>query len=341
MHSAAGTHRDRTEPDATPATDAPTGSQPVSVDVVIVTRNTRELTLRCVESVVDGDARGDLELSCTVVDNASSDGTAEALEGRWEDVRVVRNEANAAFGAACNQGLRKGAGMYVLVLNSDIVAGPGAIACLVGFLASSPDHVAAGGRLVDPGTHRIQVGHNVRAFPNLLSQTALLLGLERYWPNNPISRRSRGVGIDYERTQDVDQPAGACLACRRSEFEAVGGFDERFYYWYEDVDLIRRLHERGRIAYVHDAVFEHVKSATFGQWPKSEAIVSWYSGVLRYFAKHRPRAEQLAIRMLVGVLAAMRMLVWAALDRERARAWRDVMRLALRQPREGSSAGRG
>src|SRR6266511_2448643 len=297
MHSAAGTPRDRTEPDATPATDAPTGSQPVSVDVVIVTRNTRELTLRCVESVVDGDARGDLELSCTVVDNASSDGTAEALEGRWEDVRVVRNEANAAFGAACNQGLRKGAGTYVLVLNSDIVAGPGAIACLV--------------------------------------------GLERYWPNNPFSRRSRGVGIDYKRTQDVDQPAGACLACRRSEFEAVGGFDERFYYWYEDVDLIRRLHERGRIAYVHDAVFEHVKSATFGQWPKSEAIVSWYSGVLHYFAKHRPRAEQLAIRMLVGVLAAMRMLVWAALDRERARAWRDVMRLALRQPREGSSAGRG
>jgi N-acetylglucosaminyl-diphospho-decaprenol L-rhamnosyltransferase len=311
-----------------------TGPNAMSLDVVIVTRNTRQLTVRCVESVIAGDRGGELELLCTIVDNGSSDGTAEALEGRWRNVRVVRNEANTAYGAACNQGLHDGTGTYVLILNSDIVARPGAIARLVGFLKSSPDHVAAGGRLVDQGTNRIQVGHNVRAFPNLLSQTALLLGLERYWPNNPISRRSRGVGIDYERTQDVDQPAGACLACRRREFEAVGGFDERFYYWYEDVDMIRRLRNRGRIAYVHDAVFEHVKSATFEQWPKSEAIVSWYSGVLRYFAKHRPRWEQVAIRLLVGGLAAMRMLVWAALDRERARAWRDVVLLAMRRPGE-------
>ncbi len=298
------------------------------VDVVIVTRNTRELTGRCVESVVAAGVDG-LDLRCTVVDNASTDGTADAIESRWPDVMLIRNAQNAGYAAACNQGLGEGSGDYALILNSDIVARPEAIARLFGFLSASPSHVAAGGRLVDPGTDRVQVGHNVRTFPSLASQVALLLGLERHWPTNPISRRSRCLDIDYEETQDVDQPAGACLACRREDFDAIGGFDEGFYYWYEDVDLIRRLRDRGRIAYVHDAVFEHVRGATFEQWLQPEAIVSWYFGVLRYFAKHGSRSEQLGLRLLVGMAAVLRMLVWAPADRGRSRAWRNVVRLAV------------
>lgn len=304
--------------------------RPATVDAVIVTRDTRELTSRCVESVAGARGAGDVQVSCTVVDNASSDGTAEALEASWPAVRVIRNAENAGYGAACNQGLDGGSGEFVLILNSDVIARAGAILRLVGFLASSSVHVAAGGRLVDPGTDRVQVGHNVRAFPCFLTQAALMLGLERRWPTNRVSRRALGLDLDYEQTQDVDQPAGACLACRRADFEAIGGFDEGFYYWYEDVDLLRRLRDRGRIAYVHDAVFEHVKGATFEQWRRPEAMISWYSGVLRYFAKHRPPLEQLGIRMLAGALAAIRMCVWAPVDRERSRACRRVLELAVR-----------
>jgi N-acetylglucosaminyl-diphospho-decaprenol L-rhamnosyltransferase len=302
-----------------------------SVDVVIVTRDTRELTLPCVESVVSSRS-AEVEIACTVVDNASADGTAEAVEAGWPRVRVIRNVANAGYGTACNQGLRGGAGEHVLILNSDIVARPDAIRRLVGFLDANPGHVVAGGRLVDPGSGRVQVGHNVRRFPTLWSQAALLLGLERHWPSNPISRSALGLDLDYERTQDVDQPAGACLACRRSAFDAVGGFDEGFYYWYEDVDLIRRLRDLGRVAYVQDAVFEHVKGATFAHWRHPEAMVSWYSGVLRYFARHRPPLERFAIRVLVGVTAALRT-VPAIRDRRRVRACLRVVGLALRGSR--------
>ena len=302
-----------------------------AVDVVVVTRDTREMTLRCVRSAL-AEADAGLHVRCVVVDNASSDGTAGAIEAEPGQVKVIANDHNAAYGRACNQGAAAGSGDYVLILNSDITVRPGAIGALIGFLEASPEHVACGGRVVDPGTDRVQVGHAVRAFPRLPAQIAQMLGLERHWPSNPFSRRALALDLDYERTQDVDQPPGSCLAIRRPAFEAVGGFDEGFYYWYEDVDLCRRLLARGRIAYVHDASFEHVGSATFAGWGSPQRVRSWYGGVFRYFAKHRPRYEQLAIRGVAAMLATLRALAWLPRDREQARALLDVARLAVRPP---------
>jgi N-acetylglucosaminyl-diphospho-decaprenol L-rhamnosyltransferase len=309
-----------------------------AVDVVIVTRNTRELTVRCAESVLAAGRAGEASISCTVVDNASSDGTAEALAERLPEVRVIRERRNAGYGAACNRGLAGGDGEVVLILNSDTYARPGAIGRLAEFLFGAGDHVAAGARLVDPGTESVQVGHNVRAFPRLWPQVAQMLGLERRWPGNPLSRRYLGLGLDYGRTQDVDQPAGSCLACRRADFEAVGGFDEGFYYWYEDVDLLRRLRERGRIAYVHDATFEHVGGATFSQWDRPERILSWYPGLFRYFARHRPRSELLVLRALAAALGVVRAAVNLPRHRDRARACWAVAGMAVRGGPWGSEA---
>lgn len=314
-------------------------STPPSADVVIVTRDTRELTLRCAESVVAAGRAGEASVSCTVVDNASSDGTAAAFAERLPEVRLIRNEVNLGYGAACNQGLSGGEGAIVLILNSDIYARPGAIGRLAGFLDRSPEHVAAGGRLVDPGTESVQVGHNVRRFPRLAPQAAQMLGLERHWPSNPISRRHLGFDLDYDRTQDVDQPAGSCFACRRADFDAVGGFDDGFYYWYEDVDLARRLRDRGRIAYVHDATFEHVGGATFAQWERPEQILSWYPGLFRYFERHHPRAEQLALRGLAAALGLVRAAVNWPRHRDRARACLTMAGLAARGAEGRKTAG--
>jgi len=280
--------------------------------------------------VIAAGLAGEATIGCTVVDNASSDGTAEALAERLPAVRVLRNEENAGYGAACNQGLAGGSGEIVLILNSDIVVLPGAIGRLAGFLAASPGHVAAGARLVDPGTESVQVGHAVRAFPSLGPQAAQMLGLERNWPANPLSRGYLGYDLDYARTQDVDQPAGSCFAARRADFDAVGGFDEGFYYWYEDVDLARRLRDRGRIAYVHDATFEHVGGATFAQWDRPGQMLSWYPGLFRYFARHRPAWEGVSLRALAAALSVLRGVVNLPRDRERARACFAVARVAAR-----------
>lgn len=298
------------------------------LDVVVVTRNTRDLTLRCAAAVFAPGPGPRLHL--IVVDNGSSDGTAQAIRERWPEATVLRNEANVGFASACNQGARAGDGDYILFLNSDGFPRAAALERIVSFLEAHPDHSAAAGLLVDVGTERPQVGFAVRGFPTLATQVALLLGLERAWPGNPVSRRQTVPDFDYGRTQDVaDQPAGACLACRRVTFEAVGGFDEAFYYWFEDVDLVIRLQERGPIAFVHDAVFDHVGAGTFSGWHRPQVVRARYSSLLYFFAKHHSPGAQLGLRLVVGTLAAARLLPLAVFTPERARAYRDVLRMAV------------
>jgi len=321
-----------------PGVPARSQAEPL-VDVVVPTHNTCELTMSCVESVLELGDPGEASPRCVVVDNASTDGTADAVERRWPQTTVVRNSANAGFASACNQGARAGSGEFVLFLNSDTVAQPGAVSRLAAYLAAQPGFAAAGAKLVHAGTQRAQVGFAVRALPTLSAQLALILGLERVWPGNPVSRRQLMLDFDYDRTQEAEQPAGACLMCRREAFEAVGGFDEGFHYWFEDVDLVRRLRRHGRIAYVHDAVFEHVGGATFETWHRAEVIASRYPSLFRYFDKHHPCSERVALRVVAGALAAMRAAAWAPFDGRRAAAYLEVMRLAL-APMRGAKGRR-
>jgi N-acetylglucosaminyl-diphospho-decaprenol L-rhamnosyltransferase len=301
------------------------------VDVVIPTHNTRELTLRCLEEL--NHAGDGIAIRCIVVDNASRDGTAEAIRRLLPGVDVIRNARNAGFGQAANQGARLAAGDYLLILNSDAIARRGAVARLARFMSEHPDYVVAAGQLVYEGTNIPQVGFAIRGFPTLAGQLALMTGFERFWIGNPISRRQAMHDFDYRRTQEVDgQPAGACLICRRDDFEAIGGFDEDFYYWFEDVDLLQRLRARGRIGYVHDAIFEHAGGTTFSQWRRPEVVVTRYSSLLRYFSKHHSRWEQLVLRAAVAALAFVRAVPLLLVDRSRARAYGLVLRLALNPP---------
>jgi GT2 family glycosyltransferase len=139
------------------------------------------------------------------------------------------------------------------------------------------------------------------------------------------------LDFDYRRTQDLDsQPAGACLLVPRRHFEAIGGFDEGFFFSFEDVDLLLRLGERGPIAFVHDAVFEHVGGASWRKWPRHQVILSRYPSLLRFFAKHRPRSEQVVLRVAVGALGALRTVGWLPFSPERAHAYARVVGLAIR-----------
>jgi GT2 family glycosyltransferase len=309
-----------------------------TVDAVIATHNTRDVTLRCLRALRR--EPGPYPVRCILVDNASEDGTAEAVERLLPDVVVVRSRRNLGYGEAMNRGVREGDGDYVLVLNSDTLARSGAVARLARFLDDHPEVVVAGGQLLHVGSGAPQVGFAVRAFPTLGGQLALMTGLERYWTRNPVSRRQALLDFDYRRTQLIDaQPAGACLMVRRADFEAVGGFDEGFFYWFEDVDLVRRLAERGRIGYVHDAELEHVGAETFRQWSRQEVIVARYQGLLRYFGKHHAPPEVLVLRVVVGLLAALRAVPFALVNRRRARAYLRVLGLALARP-EADGPGR-
>jgi N-acetylglucosaminyl-diphospho-decaprenol L-rhamnosyltransferase len=271
-----------------------------------------------------------------VVDNASSDGTQAAIESGFPDVETLRFETHTGLSAAFNAGAAKTSAPLVLFLNDDIFARKGAVSILVEALEARPDAVSAGGRLVDPDeVGATQDRYRPRRFPTFLTFFMTLSGADRLWKANPWSGDHLRRRLNDRDTVEVDQPAGACLLVRRDAFDAIGGWDERFWFWYEDVDISRRLAERGKALYVPSASFQHVGGGTVLRWERAQIVARTHQGILRYAEKHFSRPARIGLAALVGLLA----LPWIALTpiqpemgRVQRRALKGALALARGRP---------
>jgi N-acetylglucosaminyl-diphospho-decaprenol L-rhamnosyltransferase len=283
------------------------------IDVVTVTWNSRDMVLRCLDRLI----RSRVE-TIVVVDNGSSDGTAEAVRDNRLGVEVVRLEQGRSLAAAYNRGAERGSAELVLFLNDDVLATNASIATLAETLRTRLGAVAAAGRLVDPETGKTQREYLPRPFPTPATFAVGFLG-----------RNARQAVLDDERTVVVDQPPGACLLVRRSAFEATGGWDEDFEFWYEDVDLARRLREQGEVLYVPSAPFEHVGGWSAQRLTRLERVSRHYRGALLYASKHFGPAQRVATGVLYGLVAAGRIAL-SPRDRDARSAYSSVLRDGLR-----------
>jgi GT2 family glycosyltransferase len=292
------------------------------LDVVIVTFDTREVTLSCLAHLEGGRA--------IVVDNGSTDGTAEAIAAAYPDATVVRLDSGVGFAEACNRGAAVGDAPLVLFLNSDVLARPGALEALVGALRADQRAVAAGGRLVDPGTDDTQPAYAPQRYPGLGALLARVTGLEILVDRGGVGGVEPAL-LAERGTIPCDQPAGACFLVARDVFDAVGRFDESFWFWYEDVDLARRLSARGRLLHVGGAVFEHLGGGTFAAWGRARGLRSRLHGIVRYAQVHLPRREQVVLGLALALSGGARALAFAVLRRPELRAaWADGARAGLR-----------
>jgi N-acetylglucosaminyl-diphospho-decaprenol L-rhamnosyltransferase len=290
-----------------------------SVDVVIVSADMAEMTLACVNELVDEPVA-----SVVIVDNAFDEQAGGARDELARRAKIVRLDRRLGFAAANNRGVAAGEAPYVLLLNSDILVQPAAIERLLRCLRDDSGAVSAGGRLVDPQTLQTQQEYRPRGFPTLANFLVILLGVEEHWPGNPVTRRYHGVTLDDTTVQAVAQPAAAALMVPRSELDAVNGFDERFWFWFEDSDLLLRLGERGRNLYVPTAVFRHLGGGTFRAWSKTERIRSIHHGILHYADAHFPRLQRAALGLVVLAISMPRVLLFARSRPAEASAWRAV-----------------
>lgn len=217
----------------------------LDVSVVVVSYNVRELVCRCLDSI-DAATYG-LTVEQVVVDNASTDGSVELIETRHPDVRLIASDRNLGFGAANNLGFRQVRGRFVLLLNPDAELRPGALETLVAFLDRHPDVGVVGPRLRFPDG---SVQPSRRRFPTLATLLIESAAPSRWWDGWPALRRFYVADRPDDQTQDVDWLVGAALLIRREALEGIGGFDERFFMYSEELDLARRIRERGwRLVY--------------------------------------------------------------------------------------------
>lgn len=274
---------------------------------IVVTHNSGEAIGGCLEAL----AREDCEI--VVVDNASQDATVQRVEEfvTWHEVRLLASERNLGFAAAVNQGASAATGDVLLVLNPDAIAEPGAVNELLRCMEATHSS-AAGGALLE-GDSKPARGFAFRRFPTLATLICEAMLVNQLWPRNPVNRRYRCLDADYSRQQEVDQPAGACLAITRTAWNDAGGFDEQFYpVWFEDVDLCKRLLDHGgKIVYCPAARFRHSGAHSVSQMSFREKQVFWYTNMLRYARKHFSPAQVLPLR--AGIVAGMLVRSFAAL----------------------------
>ncbi len=240
------------------------------------------------------------------MDNASRDETVQRVEEfvAWHPVYLVANKENVGFAAAVNQAARETSGDVLLVLNPDTIAEPGAVKALLQCLEDT-GAVAAGGSLLENDEQPAR-GFTFRRLPTLTSLLCEVMLVNRLGPRNPVNRRYRCLDADYSQQQEVEQPAGACLAITRAAWESVGGFDEQFFpVWFEDVDLCKRLRDGdGKIIYCPAAHFRHSGGHSVGKLPFRDKQVFWYGNMLRYARKHFSSGQAATLRagIVVGML---------------------------------------
>jgi N-acetylglucosaminyl-diphospho-decaprenol L-rhamnosyltransferase len=294
-----------------------------SVDVVIVSADMGAMTLQCVAQL-DSPAIA----SVVVVDNAfgAEPGVGDAREQIAARADVVALDRPHGFAAANNRGLQHGGAPFALLLNSDVLVVAGAVETLLRAFAEQPHAVAAGGRLVDPQTLATQQQYRPRPFPTLANFLVIVLGIEELWPGNPVTRRYHGAAVDDDDgvRAVAAQPAAAALLVRRDAMDAVDGFDERFWFWFEDSDLLLRLAARGSILYAPGAVFRHLGGGSFSRWSKAAHIRSIHHGIVQYADAHFSRLRRAALGLAELAVSLPRVALFGSSRPEEAAAWRAV-----------------
>jgi len=249
-----------------------------SVAAVIVSYNVRELLLRCIAAL-----REDGVDEIIVVDNQSRDGSADAVRRNDPDVAVYETGRNLGFGGGVNYGVARLSPSVtsILVVNPDVVVEPGSTKALVQLLEGQPD-VGLVAPLIE--TPEGQLYPNARTFPNLLDATGHAF-LHFVWPSNPFSRRYKMLDWDHATAADVDWVAGTHFLIRRAAWDAVGGFDEDFFMYLEDVDLCWRLRQAGwRVRYEPASRVVHDIGRSTDQTPY-RMILAHHQSLYRYVSK--------------------------------------------------------
>lgn len=271
------------------------------VSIIIVNWNTRDMLADCLNSIAL--TTGKLRVETIIVDNNSTDGSQAMVQERFPEARLIQNHQNAGFAKANNQALASMQGRCALLLNSDTLATPGSIQALIALADSQPRAGLIGAQLVNPdGT--FQASHT--PFPNLWQEFFILTGLGRLlrgrWYPSRGPEESKGP-------QKVDYVEGACMLVRREAFQQVGGLDEGYFMYAEEVDWCYAMKQAGWQVWYHPAsrIVHFGGGSSKNRRPQREADL--YRSRVRFFRKHHGNAAASALKVLIYGLTAMKIVM--------------------------------
>ncbi|OIP58237.1 MAG: hypothetical protein COX79_02275 [Candidatus Levybacteria bacterium CG_4_10_14_0_2_um_filter_36_16] len=267
----------------------------MKLSIVILTYNTKKLTLECIDSIIKNykDEIEEKIIEIIVVDNASSDGTANSLSGK-KYVNMFCNTENSGFSKGCNLGAEKAKGKYLLFLNSDTKTFDKGFIKMTDFLDANENVAILGGGLTNTdGTKQKTAGN----FYNLFNLSLVLAGFERF-----------GLIRKYPKNiTQVDWVGGGCMMVRCDVFEKLWGFDPRIFMYMEDMEFCFRAKKMGYLTFFFpDIKVEHSQHKSSN---RGFAIEHIYKGILYFYKKHTNYFEYLFVKILLIIKAIVAIFV--------------------------------
>jgi GT2 family glycosyltransferase len=253
----------------------------VKLSIVIICWNDRKVIENCLRSVIRGTHRTEYEI--IVSDNGSTDGSVELIRQQFRTVRVLENGTNLGFARGNNAGIREASGEYVLILNPDTIVHDGSLDRWIEFADRNPESGAFGCRVYNTdGTYQ----ESARPFPTPWRLLGRALGFPplRYLAPKLFADTYIGWKGDTERY--VDSQSGCCLLFRGAVLKALGGFDERFFFQFEEVDLCHRAWDEGySIRFTPEASITHLGGKSSLRFP-IPYVIEVSRNRYRYYSKH-------------------------------------------------------
>lgn len=263
----------------------------MKLSIVIVSYKVKDLLRKNLNHLLKSDIGSDFEVF--VVDNNSGDGSAEMVKNEFPEVKLIANSENLGFAKANNLAIARAGGEYILLLNPDMRVFPDTLKKMISRMDSRPDVGIAGCKLI---TEKGEVVPQIRRFPTLKDQLAVTLKVPHLFPG--VLKRYIPEDLDYETEQEVDTIRGSFFMIRRRMIEEIGGLDERYFIWFEEVDYCKEAKKAGwKVMYTPAAeCVDHV-GKSFAQVPKGKTQKYFRDSMLKYFRKWHPTWQYWVLRI--------------------------------------------
>lgn len=281
------------------------------LSIVLVCWNNKDYLDPCLESLYQSQLESKFDV--IVVDNGSTDGSQEMLHQKYPQVKLIQNDRNMGLGKASNQGIEATQGEFILLLNNDTIVNKKALDSMVRLMREKPEAGAVGCKLLN-GDGSFQSGFG--GFSNLLEEFLIAIQIgERIWPGYPLQG-------DSTTTRTVGWMSSACLLVRRKTLDQIGLLDESYFIYGDETDLQYRMKKAGwKAYYIPDATIIHFGGRSMNRWKRRRMV---YRGKMLFYKKNYGGITTAILRLMLGILSAIKFLIWCILwifpaRRERAK----------------------
>ncbi|MGW9531108.1 glycosyltransferase family 2 protein [Paenibacillus terrae] len=254
----------------------------MDVSILVVNYNTCRLTLDCLQSVYASETQYQYEV--IVIDNHSSDGSVDAIRVVYPEITLIANEDNTGFAKANNQGMEVASGRYVLLLNSDTLVQPDTLDTMIRFMDTHPEMGASGCKVILPDGSLDKACK--RGFPTPSASFYYAFGWSKRYPDNPKYNQYQLGHLSPDDEYPVDVLVGAFMLVRRETIEQVGGLDETFFMYGEDIDWCYRIKQAGWGIYYYPRTYIiHIKGGSARRRPL-KIIYEFHRAMWVFHRKH-------------------------------------------------------